>query len=33
MGQTPSVYLKAGDCMQLGIAGLGHQTQQVVDSL
>ena len=31
MGQKPSVYLKAGDSMQLGITGLGQQTQQVVD--
>jgi 2-keto-4-pentenoate hydratase/2-oxohepta-3-ene-1,7-dioic acid hydratase in catechol pathway len=30
MGQKPApVYLKAGDVMRLGIAGLGEQTQTV----
>lgn len=31
MGMSPPQYLKAGDRMALGIAGLGEQTQQVVD--
>jgi 2,4-diketo-3-deoxy-L-fuconate hydrolase len=31
MGQTPPVYLRAGDRMQLGIDGLGVQRQRVVD--
>lgn len=30
MGQKPPVYLKAGDRMRLGIAGLGEQNQKVV---
>ncbi|MGJ8628688.1 MAG: fumarylacetoacetate hydrolase family protein [Sulfitobacter sp.] len=30
MGQTPPTYLKPGDKMELGIAGLGVQTQNVV---
>jgi 2-keto-4-pentenoate hydratase/2-oxohepta-3-ene-1,7-dioic acid hydratase in catechol pathway len=29
-GMKPPVYLKAGDTMRLGIAGLGEQTQSVV---
>lgn len=31
MGQTPPVYLKAGDVMKLGIDGLGEQEQVVHD--
>lgn len=30
LGQSPEVYLKPGDTMKLGIAGLGVQTQNVV---
>lgn len=30
LGQKPPVYLKAGDVMELGIAGLGAQRQRVV---
>lgn len=30
MGQTPKVYLKAGDTIELGIEGLGSQKQNVV---
>lgn len=30
LGQTPEVYLKAGDKMELGIEGLGVQNQDVV---
>jgi 2-keto-4-pentenoate hydratase/2-oxohepta-3-ene-1,7-dioic acid hydratase in catechol pathway len=30
MGFKPPRYLRAGDTMRLGIAGLGEQTQQVV---
>ncbi len=30
MGQKPETYLKAGDQMTLGIAGLGVQTQKVI---
>ncbi|WP_454884716.1 fumarylacetoacetate hydrolase family protein [Sphingomonas oryzagri] len=30
MGQKPPVYLKDGDVMELGIAGLGNQRQRVV---
>lgn len=30
MGQTPPLYLKAGDVIRLGIAGLGEQRQRVV---
>ena len=30
MGQKPPVYLKGGEVMRLGIAGLGTQTQKVV---
>ena len=30
MGMKPPVYLKAGDRLKLGIAGLGEQTQNVV---
>ncbi|WP_349364627.1 MAG: fumarylacetoacetate hydrolase family protein [Roseitalea porphyridii] len=29
MGQDPQIYLKAGQTMRLGIAGLGEQTQRV----
>lgn len=29
LGQTPNVFLKAGDTVKLGIEGLGEQTQQV----
>ena len=32
LGQKPPVYLKAGDVMELGIAGLGAQRQRVVAS-
>ena len=32
MGQTPPTYLKPGDKIQLGIKGLGEQTQSVVAS-
>ena len=32
MGQTPETYLKPGDEMELGIAGLGVQRQRVIDS-
>ena len=32
LGQTPPVYLKPGDVMELGIAGLGTQRQVVVPS-
>jgi 2,4-didehydro-3-deoxy-L-rhamnonate hydrolase len=30
MGQKPPVYLRAGDVVDLGIAGLGKQRQHVV---
>jgi 2-keto-4-pentenoate hydratase/2-oxohepta-3-ene-1,7-dioic acid hydratase in catechol pathway len=30
MGMKPPVYLKPGDVMELGIAGLGRQRQQVI---
>ena len=30
MGQNPKVFLKGGEVMRLGIAGLGEQTQKVV---
>lgn len=30
MGQNPKVFLKGGEVMRLGIAGLGQQTQRVV---
>lgn len=30
MGQKPPVYLKAGDVVELGIAGLGQQRQDVI---
>jgi 2,4-diketo-3-deoxy-L-fuconate hydrolase len=30
LGQKPPRYLKAGDQMELGIAGLGRQRQRVV---
>lgn len=30
MGQKPERYLKAGDVMELGVSGLGGQTQKVV---
>ena len=30
MGQTPPLYLKPGDRMELGIAGLGQQNQDVI---
>lgn len=32
MGMKPPLYLKAGDTLKLGIAGLGEQTQKVVAS-
>lgn len=32
LGQSPEVYLKPGDVMELGIQGLGVQTQNVVAS-
>lgn len=32
MGQKPETYLKAGDAIELGIAGLGVQRQNVIDS-
>ena len=32
MGQQPSLYLKPGDKIELGITGLGVQRQNVVDS-
>ena len=32
MGQNPETYLKPGDVMELGIAGLGVQRQTVVAS-
>ncbi|WP_327858116.1 fumarylacetoacetate hydrolase family protein [Acinetobacter guillouiae] len=32
LGQKPSVYLKAGQVMRLGIEGLGEQQQKVVDA-
>lgn len=32
MGQTPQVYLKAGDVMELGIEGLGSQKQTTVQA-
>ena len=31
LGQKPPVYLKAGQTMRLGIAGLGEQVQRVLD--
>ncbi len=31
MGQKPPVYLKRGDRMRLGVAGLGEQNQTIVD--
>lgn len=31
MGQKPPVYLKRGDRMRLGVAGLGEQNQKIVD--
>lgn len=30
MGQKPPVYLRAGDVVELGVAGLGHQRQDVI---
>ncbi len=33
MGQTPPLYLKPGDRMELGIAGLGQQNQDVIAAL
>ena len=30
MGQKPSVYLKAGDIVEMGIEGFGKQSQKVV---
>ena len=30
MGQNPKVYLKPGDVVELGVAGLGTQRQDVV---
>ena len=30
IGQKPSVYLKAGDVMRLGVEGLGEQRQEVI---
>lgn len=32
MGMKPPLYLKAGDTLKLGIAGLGEQSQKVVAS-
>ena len=32
MGQKPETYLKAGDKIELGIAGLGQQNQNVIQS-
>lgn len=32
MGQSPQVYLRAGQHMRLGIEGLGEQSQHVVDA-
>jgi len=32
MGQKPSVYLRAGQTMHLGIDGLGSQTQTTVQA-
>ncbi|WP_110686699.1 ureidoglycolate lyase [Salinicola aestuarinus] len=32
MGQTPKVFLKAGQVMRLGIEGLGEQQQRCIDS-
>jgi 2-keto-4-pentenoate hydratase/2-oxohepta-3-ene-1,7-dioic acid hydratase in catechol pathway len=32
LGHKPPVYLRAGDCIRLGIDGLGEQNQNVVDS-
>jgi 2-keto-4-pentenoate hydratase/2-oxohepta-3-ene-1,7-dioic acid hydratase in catechol pathway len=32
LGQKPPVYLKVGDRMELGIAGLGQQSQVCVSS-
>ena len=32
MGQKPPLYLRAGNRMHLGIAGLGEQRQRVVPS-
>jgi 2-keto-4-pentenoate hydratase/2-oxohepta-3-ene-1,7-dioic acid hydratase in catechol pathway len=32
MGMKPPTYLAAGDVMELGIAGLGSQRQQVIDA-
>jgi 2-keto-4-pentenoate hydratase/2-oxohepta-3-ene-1,7-dioic acid hydratase in catechol pathway len=31
MGQSPQQYLRAGDVVELGIAGLGRQRQDVID--
>jgi 2,4-didehydro-3-deoxy-L-rhamnonate hydrolase len=31
LGMKPPLYLKAGDTMHLGIAGLGEQRQKVVE--
>lgn len=33
LGQTPPIFLRAGNVMSLGISGLGMQTQKVVGSL
>ena len=33
MGQKPPVYLRPGDVVDLGIAGLGQQRQHVVAAL
>ena len=30
MGQRPPVYLRAGNCVRLGIEGLGEQNQRVI---
>jgi len=32
MGQQPPTYLREGQCMRLGIEGLGEQQQQVVQA-
>ena len=33
MGKKPPQYLRAGDVVELGIAGLGQQRQDVIDDL
>ena len=32
MGMKPSLYLKSGDVMKLGIEGLGEQTQTCIQA-